>query len=75
MMSLPAIPDRLPLGLAWVGACASAELFGMALAAGAFGIGAFVDAQSGLSASAARWLTYALAVGAGGGEGLALGSF
>jgi hypothetical protein len=73
MMSLPAILGRVPLGLAWVGACASAELLGMALAAGAFGIGALVDAQSGLSLSTVRWLTYALAVGAGGGEGLALG--
>lgn len=30
--------DRVPVGIAWIGACAGAELLGMALAAGAFGI-------------------------------------
>jgi hypothetical protein len=73
MMPFAASLNRVPVGLAWVGACAGAELLGMALAAGAFGIGVVLDSHSGLPASAARWLTYALAVAAGGGEGLALG--
>jgi hypothetical protein len=73
MMSLAAILDRPPLRLVRVGACAGAELLGMASAADAFRTGALVDAQFGLSASAAQWLTYVLAVRAGGGEGLALG--
>jgi hypothetical protein len=73
MMRFATRLNRVPVGIAWIGACAGAELLGMALAAGAFGIGALLDAQPGLSAPAARWLTYALAVAAGGGEGLALG--
>lgn len=63
------------IGAQWIGACAAAELIGMAAAASAGAAAAHLNPDDGVATFAMRCVQYGLFVAAGGTEGAALGIF